>query len=169
MNSIEITGINLSLQINHLQIVSTLLSVFSSCKVCPSFHPYNITFGQILICSLILIPFTSAFLSFPLSIHATIILKCHPGLHNNLIKTKEKRLPSLKPLYSCSSVAPNTTHCILSRADICVGGLNCSLVKNCSPRISSSSLIGFKFRMDLKHRAPTINGRETLLFVMPIK
>lgn len=85
--------------------------------------------------------------TFHLSIH---YLKCHLGLHNNLIKTKEKRLPSLKPLYSRSTMGPNTTPSPFCHgADICVGGLYCSLVKNCSRRISWSS--NWVSRSDTQH------------------
>lgn len=62
--------------------------------------------------------------------HASITFKCHPGLHNNLIKTREKRLASLKPLFFCRSLRPDIPPTPLSLGlDVDVGGLYCSLVK----------------------------------------
>lgn len=70
-------------------------------------------------------------LIFTVSQHASITFKCHPGLHNNLIKTKEKRLASLKPLFSCRSVRPDIPPPHSLGLDVGVGGLYCSLVETC--------------------------------------
>lgn len=110
------TGIHNSLLNNHLSIITLLF--FENTFI----HPLNnllfwshwkyLIFSSELTDSLHI--HICLLLIFTFSLQAPITLKCHPGLHNNLIKTKEKRLTSLKPLYSCSSVRPDTPHPILS-------------------------------------------------------
>lgn len=138
------TGIHNSLLHNHLWIITLLF--FQNSFIHPLnnlpfwFHWKYLIFSSELTNSLHI--HIRLLLIFTFSLQAPITLKCHPGLHNNLIKTMEKRLASLKPLYSCSSVRPDTPWPFCHGVDIGVGGLYCSLVKHCSPpRIGWSSLI----------------------------